>query len=201
MLRIGRTAREIWFNQSEALPRSGWWRVNGMEFLRSILRRRLAGRPAAASPNVGCFLRLALYWIAYFAKMKQNPPPVQYEQQWHRTETLCSHSSKIVPELLVERAWCIKFQSLLLRSAYLLPCQWVWVPAPIHLFQLWSEYRFTLWWKVAENYPLVTIHFQDRRGAASFRNQSRQNHPFCVNGSCIRYAFVSAQEPFCIAWT
>ena len=133
--------------------------------------------------------------------MKQSPPPVQYERQWHRTETLCSRSSKIVPELLVERAWCIKFQSLLLRSAYLLPCQWIWVPPPIHLFPLWSEYRFTLWWKVAENYPLVTIHYQDRRGAASFRNQSRQNHPSCVNGSCIRYTFVSAQERFCIAWT
>ena len=73
-----------------------------MEFLRSILRRRLAGKPVVASPNVGCFLRLAL--LAYFCKMKQSSPPVQYERQWHRTETLCSHSSKIVPELLVERA-------------------------------------------------------------------------------------------------
>ena len=75
-----------------------------MEFLHSILRRRLAEKPVIASPNVGCFLRLGLYWIAYFSKMKQSCQPVQYERQWHRTETLCSHSSKIVTELLVERA-------------------------------------------------------------------------------------------------
>ena len=29
-----------------------------MEFLRSFLRRHLAGKPGVASPNVGCFLRL-----------------------------------------------------------------------------------------------------------------------------------------------
>ena len=29
-----------------------------MEFLRSFLRRYLAGKPVVASPNVGCFLRL-----------------------------------------------------------------------------------------------------------------------------------------------
>ena len=29
-----------------------------MEFLRSFLRRHLAGKPVVASPNVGCFLRL-----------------------------------------------------------------------------------------------------------------------------------------------
>ena len=29
-----------------------------MEFLRSFLRRHLAGKPAVASPNVDCFLRL-----------------------------------------------------------------------------------------------------------------------------------------------
>ena len=28
-----------------------------MEFLRSFLRRHLAGKPVVASPNVGCFLR------------------------------------------------------------------------------------------------------------------------------------------------
>ena len=35
-----------------------WNRVISMEFLRSFLRRCLAGKPAVASPNVGCFLRL-----------------------------------------------------------------------------------------------------------------------------------------------
>ena len=38
-LLIGRAAREICFNQSESLPRSGWWRVISIEFLRSFLRR------------------------------------------------------------------------------------------------------------------------------------------------------------------
>ena len=58
VLLIGRAAWEIWLNQSEALPRSGQWRVISMEFLRSFLRRLLAGKPVVAPPNVGCFLRL-----------------------------------------------------------------------------------------------------------------------------------------------
>ena len=33
-----------------------------MEFLRSFLRRHLAGKPVVASPNVGCFLRLLNDW-------------------------------------------------------------------------------------------------------------------------------------------
>ena len=42
----------------EALPRSGEWRVISREFLRSFLRRHLAGETVVASPNVGCFLSL-----------------------------------------------------------------------------------------------------------------------------------------------
>ena len=41
-------------NQSE----SGWRYVIIMEFLYSFLRRHFAGKPVAASRNVGCFLRL-----------------------------------------------------------------------------------------------------------------------------------------------
>ena len=41
---IGRAACEICFNQSEALPRSGWWSVISMEFLCSFLRRHFAGK-------------------------------------------------------------------------------------------------------------------------------------------------------------
>ena len=44
VLLIGHAAWEIWFNQSEALPRSGQWRVISMEFQRSFLRRHLAAR-------------------------------------------------------------------------------------------------------------------------------------------------------------
>ena len=58
---IGRAAWEILLNQSEALPRSGKWRVISMEFLRSFLRRHLVGKPVVASPNVGCFLRLLIH--------------------------------------------------------------------------------------------------------------------------------------------
>ena len=35
-----------------------------MEFLRSILRRHLAGKQVVASPNVGCFLRLSKGFFA-----------------------------------------------------------------------------------------------------------------------------------------
>ena len=47
-----------------------------MDFLRSFLRRHLAGKPVVASPNVDCFLRLLNYWhnfrvwalrVAYYA--------------------------------------------------------------------------------------------------------------------------------------
>ena len=55
VLLIGRAAWEIWFNQSEALPRSGDWRVISTEFLCSFLRRHLAGKQVVASPNFGLF--------------------------------------------------------------------------------------------------------------------------------------------------
>ena len=45
-------------DQPEPLPRSGYWRVISMEFLRSFLRRHFGGKPVLALRNVGCFLRL-----------------------------------------------------------------------------------------------------------------------------------------------
>ena len=45
-------------DQSETLPRSGWWWVISMEFLCSFLRRHFAGKPVVGSWNVGCFLKL-----------------------------------------------------------------------------------------------------------------------------------------------
>ena len=73
VLLIGCAAWEIWFNQSEELPRSGWWRVISMEFLRSFLKRHLAGKPVVASPNVSCCLRLLimLFW-SLIKKVKEN---------------------------------------------------------------------------------------------------------------------------------
>ena len=63
VLLIGRAAWEIWFNQSGALPRSVQWHVISMEFLHSFLRRHSVGKPVVASPNVSCFLRLAILLI------------------------------------------------------------------------------------------------------------------------------------------
>ena len=61
VLLIGRAAWEICFNQSKAPPRSDWWRVFSMEFLRLFLRRRFAGKSVVASRNVSCFLRLVMF--------------------------------------------------------------------------------------------------------------------------------------------
>ena len=40
-----------------------------MEFLRSFLRRHLAGKPVVASPNVGCLLRLNAQYLRGFLSM------------------------------------------------------------------------------------------------------------------------------------
>ena len=66
-------------DQSEALPRSGQWRVISMEFLRSFLRHHLVGKPVAASLNVGCFLRLEvhlrqLFWDLEVARVHVTLP-------------------------------------------------------------------------------------------------------------------------------
>ena len=42
--RFCRAARQICFNQSEALPRSGQWHVISMEFLHLFFRRQFAGK-------------------------------------------------------------------------------------------------------------------------------------------------------------
>ena len=58
VLLIGWIKFPSWHDQSEALPRFGWWCVISLEFLCSFLRCHLAGKSVLASPNVGCFLRL-----------------------------------------------------------------------------------------------------------------------------------------------
>ena len=59
---IGRAAREICFNESDELPRSGNWRiVNTPEFLRLFLRLHSQGNQwTVGSRNVDCFLRLLI---------------------------------------------------------------------------------------------------------------------------------------------
>ena len=66
-------------DQSEALPRSGKWRVIGMEFLRSFLRRHLAGKPVVASSNVDCFLRLE---IKQYDKVAVFHSTIERTQGW-----------------------------------------------------------------------------------------------------------------------
>ena len=46
-------------DQSETLPRSGYWHLNSMKFLQSFLRRHFTGKPVMVLKNVGCFLRLS----------------------------------------------------------------------------------------------------------------------------------------------
>ena len=46
-------------DQSEALPRSGYWQLNSMKFPQSFLRRHFTGKPVMVLKNVGCFLRLS----------------------------------------------------------------------------------------------------------------------------------------------
>ena len=53
VLLIGRATREIFFIHSGGLPRSGWWHVISMKFLRAFLWRHFAGKPVVASQNVG----------------------------------------------------------------------------------------------------------------------------------------------------
>ena len=60
MLLIGRAACDMGLNQSEILLRSEERRVISMEFLCSFLRRHFVGKPAVASRNASCFLRLVL---------------------------------------------------------------------------------------------------------------------------------------------
>ena len=55
-------------DQSEAPPRTGYWHVISMEFLRSFLMRYFAWKPMLASWNICCFLRLFFYesWVRRF---------------------------------------------------------------------------------------------------------------------------------------
>ena len=46
-------------DQSEALPRTGYWHLISMKFLQSFLRRHFTGKPVVVLKNVSCFLRLS----------------------------------------------------------------------------------------------------------------------------------------------
>ena len=59
---------KICFIQSEALSRSGWWRIISIEFLCSFLRCHFVGKPVGGSRNVCCFPML----IANLAILTKN---------------------------------------------------------------------------------------------------------------------------------
>ena len=98
-----RAAWEIYFNQSEALPWSGWWRVISMEFLRSFLRRRLAGKLVVASPSAGCFLRLVNLTRK---KVTFLEPPVNSPSVYYLLKSLARRS---IHELsFFSRSWWVQ---------------------------------------------------------------------------------------------
>ena len=66
---------KICFNQSEALPRSGYWWVISMEFLCLFLRRHFVGKPVVASWNVGC----SLWQWCFKLFLNQN---TRYSKSW-----------------------------------------------------------------------------------------------------------------------
>ena len=48
-------------DQSETLPRSGYWHLISMKFLQSFLRRHFTGKPVVVVKNVGCFLTVVQF--------------------------------------------------------------------------------------------------------------------------------------------
>ena len=69
---------KVYFIQTEVLPRSGWWRVICMEFLRPSLKPHYARKPVKVLRNVGCFLKLTYHRIDYI--FSALPTNVQQER-------------------------------------------------------------------------------------------------------------------------
>ena len=65
VLLIGRAAKEICLNQSEALSRSGLWHVMSKEFLQALVRRHFAVKLVVGSRSAGCFLRHVSWTIVH----------------------------------------------------------------------------------------------------------------------------------------
>ena len=66
LILIRRTAREIFFSQSEALPRS----VISMEFLQSFLRRHFSGGETSGVPKCQVFAQTRAMYDIYFLSLK-----------------------------------------------------------------------------------------------------------------------------------
>ena len=52
-------------DQSEALPRSGYWHLISMKFLQSFLRCQFTGTPVVVLKNISCFLYLTVVQFSW----------------------------------------------------------------------------------------------------------------------------------------
>ena len=71
---------KICFIQSEALSRSGWWRIITIEFLCLFLRRHFMGKPVCGSRNVCCF-PMPIANLAILTKKKQKQKQKQKQKK------------------------------------------------------------------------------------------------------------------------
>ena len=65
MLLIGRATWEIWFNQSEALPRSWEWRVVSLESLRSFIKTSFGGETNGSVAKCKLFSQASFHVIFF----------------------------------------------------------------------------------------------------------------------------------------
>ena len=80
------------FHQSEAIPRSGKWRIVSMEFLRLFRRCHLAGKQVVTLPNAGSFLNnnnnnLYLYSLLLKNKLWQATKADMFHHDWNFLQT------------------------------------------------------------------------------------------------------------------
>ena len=73
-----------------------------MEFLRSFRWRHLAGKPVVASPNVGCFLRLA--YPLFYRKKPVSAESTLASDYMRKSWLLCPSQHHLVRALIVKTA-------------------------------------------------------------------------------------------------
>ena len=82
--RFCRAARQICFNQSEALPRSGQWHVISMEFLHPFFRRQFGGEIVGGFAKCRLFSLSLLFIIisggSRGGARRARPPPIIFDQ-------------------------------------------------------------------------------------------------------------------------
>ena len=81
VLLIGCAVTEICFNQSEALPRSGYWRISAVT---SLLGHHFVGKPVVATQYLGSFL--SLYLQGNNTKLTVLPVWPPWAAQWRGVE-------------------------------------------------------------------------------------------------------------------